>query len=106
MDPDNNIDSDIFWVFVAGNTPPELDYIGTKYGSVGQLLTFTVSASDYDNDPLTFSASNLPSGASFNPATRTFSWTPAQAGTYTGVHFGVSDGRATDSEDISIVVAP
>lgn len=105
-DPDNNIDSDIFWLFVAGNTPPEMDFIGTRYGNVGQPLTFMVSASDYDNDPLTYRASNLPGGAAFNPTTRTFSWTPSAEGTYTGVHFEVSDGRATDSEDITIIVSP
>jgi hypothetical protein len=108
-DPDNNIDSDIFWIFVAGNTPPALDYIGTKYGTVGQPLTFTVSASDYDNDPLTFSAGNLPGRAAFvdnGNNTGTFNWPNPQVGTYTGVHFEVSDGRSTDSEDISIIVSP
>jgi hypothetical protein len=105
-DPSNNIDADIFWIFVSGNTPPVLDYIGTKYGTAGQPLSFTVSASDYDNDLLTFSASNLPSGSSFNPSTRTFSWTPTLSGTYMGIHFEVFDGRSTDSEDISIVVSP
>jgi hypothetical protein len=69
-------------------------------------LTFTVTASDPDNDALTLSASNLPSGATFTPATGVFSWTPSysQAGTYTLVHFAVSDGSLTDTEDITITV--
>ena len=51
-------------------------------------------------------ASNLSSGATFNPSTRVFSWTPTsgQAGVYSGVHFEVSDGYLTDSEDITITV--
>jgi hypothetical protein len=106
VDTDNNMDADIFWIFVSGNSAPILDFIGTRYGSAGQLLTFTISAVDTDQDPLTFSASYLPAGALFNPLDQRFSWTPTQAGTYTGIHFEVTDGALTDSEDISIVVSP
>jgi hypothetical protein len=74
--------------------------------SEGDLLTFTISATDSDNDPLIYSASNLPPGATFDPETKTFSWTPGydQAGVYPDVHFEVSDGELTDSEDITIWV--
>ncbi|MDM8000973.1 MAG: putative Ig domain-containing protein, partial [Dehalococcoidia bacterium] len=55
---------------------------------------------------LMFSASNLPYGATFDAATRTFCWTPSlrQAGVYSGVRFQVSDGEMTDQEDITITV--
>jgi len=88
------------------NRPPVLNVIGNKSVNEAQNLTFTVSGSDPDGDNLTYSASNLPQGASFNTATRTFSWTPAydQAGIYNNVHFEVSDGTGTDSEDITITV--
>ncbi|MCW7075667.1 MAG: putative Ig domain-containing protein, partial [Candidatus Methanospirare jalkutatii] len=71
----------------------------------GSLLEFTVSAYDPDNDTLSFAASNLPRGASFDPVTRKFIWTPdyEQAGSYK-VHFEVSDGYYNDSEDITITV--
>ncbi|MFC1624616.1 putative Ig domain-containing protein, partial [Candidatus Omnitrophota bacterium] len=86
--------------------PPVLDPIGSKVVNKESLLSFTVSATDGDEDSLTYSASNLPTGATFVPATRTFSWTPAvdQAGVYSGVHFEVTDGTLTDSEDIIITV--
>jgi hypothetical protein len=89
------------------NQAPVLSAIGNKSVTAGQLLSFTISATDPDGNPLTYSASNLPSGASFNASTRTFSWTPTytQAGTYPNVHFQVSDGSLTDSEDITITVA-
>jgi hypothetical protein len=58
------------------NTPPVLGTIGSKSVNEGGLLTFTVSASDPDGDGLTFSASNLPTGANFNPSSHVFSWTP------------------------------
>jgi len=89
-----------------GNNPPVLNPIGNKSINEGQTLSFTVSGSDPDGDALVYSASNLPTGASFNAGTRTFSWTPTynQAGIYNNVHFEVSDGIATDSEDITITV--
>lgn len=95
-------------VVVAGdNIPPLLDPIGDKSVNEGELLSFVVSATDPDGDPLTYSASNLPVGAMFDPAIGSFSWIPAygQAGSYPGVHFEVSDGSLTDSEDITITVS-
>jgi hypothetical protein len=88
------------------NRPPVLGVIGNRSVNEGQALTFTISATDPDGGTLTYSASSLPSGASFTPATRTFTWTPTsgQAGSYPGVHFQVSDSALTDSEDITITV--
>ena len=89
------------------NTPPVLDPIGPK--SVNELatLSFTVSASDGDNDSLKFSlAGTLPPGASINPTTGLFSWTPmaGQTGTST-ITVQVEDGSgATDSEDVTVTV--
>lgn len=91
---------------VSVNRPPVLTAIGSKTVTEGQTLQFTVSATDPDNDPLTLSASNLPTGATFNATTGVLSWTPSysQSGSYTGVHFEVSDGNASDTEDITIIV--
>ncbi len=56
-------------------------------------LTFGVEATDPDGDAITYTASGLPAGASFDPAMRQFTWTPGytQAGEYT-VTFTASDG--------------
>ena len=91
---------------IITNDPPILETIGRKKIYVGKTLSFTISASDTDGDILTFSASNMPVGASFNPDTQTFSWTPTsdQAGVYKNVHFEVSDGKLTDWENIMIRV--
>jgi hypothetical protein len=88
----------------GNNQPPVLNAIGDKSVDEGELLTFTISATDPDGDSLTYSASNLPSGATFNSSTRTFSWTPDEAQTYPNIHFEVSDGELTDSENITITV--
>ncbi|MCA9398380.1 MAG: hypothetical protein KC618_01440, partial [Candidatus Omnitrophica bacterium] len=88
------------------NQAPVLVAIGNKSVDENQLLQFTISATDPDNNPLTYSASNLPSGTLFNPSTRTFTWTPDydDAGTYNTVTFTVSDGSLQDSEIITITV--
>jgi hypothetical protein len=88
------------------NVVPVLNPIGNKTVVAGQLLQFTISATDLNNDLLTYSAFDLPSGANFDASTRIFTWTPtlAQVGTYTGVHFEVTDGASFISANIIVVV--
>ncbi|MEW6009456.1 MAG: polymorphic toxin-type HINT domain-containing protein [Candidatus Omnitrophota bacterium] len=90
---------------LMGNRPPVLNPIGTKFVYAGSTLNFQISATDPNNDPLTYSASNLPAGATFNLNTRTFSWTTSSSdiGFY-DVTFSVSDGQFIDSETIEIRV--
>ena len=87
------------------NHPPVLSPLADKDTDTGTLLTFAVSATDPDGNPLTYSATGLPADALFNPATRTFSWTPkaTQAGSY-NVTFTVTDGKLQDSESVGITV--
>ncbi len=89
---------------ISGKSATRHEY-STMKTPIGERLTFTITATDLDNDFLTYSASNLPEGASFDSDMRIFSWTPRydQAGVYL-VHFEVSDGQLTDSEDITITV--
>ena len=74
-----------------------------------RALAFQVEATDPDGDAITYSASGLPAGASFDPATRQFSWTPdyTQAGQYT-VTFTASDGdksySLSSTKDVTITV--
>ena len=90
------------------NRPPVLNAIGAKTVSENQLLEFTISASDPDGDALTYTASNLPTGASFDAATQTFSWTPGYgaAGNYTVTFTATDNGTPaqSDSETITITV--
>jgi hypothetical protein len=92
---------------ITVNRPPVLSSIGDKTVNEGHLLSFTLLATDPDGDTLTYSASSLPSGATFNPATKTFTWTPSyrQAGSYSSVSFTVSDSKANDNETITITVS-
>jgi hypothetical protein len=100
-DPGLLSDSETITIVVGDNNPPVLDPIGNKRVAEGDTLTFTVSATDPEGHNLFYSASNLPSGANFDPVTRTFTWTPnyTQAGTYTGVRFRVVDDGVPAGED-------
>lgn len=91
-------------VLSGSNHPPVLAAIGNKSAGENQTLSFTVSATDVDGNPLTYSVSGLPAGATFT--NRVFTWTPgfSQAGSHS-VTFTVSDGQAEDSETIAITVA-
>lgn len=73
--------------------------------AAGQIVQFVLSATDADNDALTYSVITLPAGASFNADTRLFSWTPAsgQVGSHTAI-FRVSDGAASSDMNVSITV--
>lgn len=87
------------------DTAPVLGSIGTKSIDEENALVFTISASDVDGDSLAYSASNMPTGASFDAVSGAFSWTPAdgQAGTYV-ITFEATDGFLSDSEDVTITV--
>jgi len=83
--------------------PPTLAPIGDKSVSENSLLSFLISATDPDDDLITYSCPNLPSGAVLSG--ETFAWTPTsgQAGVYE-VTFVASDGQQQDSETITITV--
>ncbi|MBI2107162.1 tandem-95 repeat protein, partial [Candidatus Woesearchaeota archaeon] len=85
------------------NRAPVLSSIGNKQTNENELLEFSISAADPDNDALTYTISNLPSGAAFNQ--QTFSWMPdfTQSGLYQ-VTFTISDSSLTVSETITITV--
>ncbi len=87
----------------SANSAPVLDPIGDRSIPVGRTLSFRVTANDDDGDTLTYSAENLPAGATF--AEQTFSWTPDSVGVYPGIIFKVEDGRGgADTDTITITV--
>jgi len=99
--------TEVLAIYNAGsNLPPELSPIGPKSVNEGVELTFTVTATDADGDAITYSIQNKPSGATLDPQTGKFSWTPShdQTGNYPNVKFIASDGKAQDSEPITITV--
>lgn len=90
---------------VRVNVAPVLASIGNRTVNEGEAVTFIISASDSDGDSLTYSATGLPTGATFTPFNRTFGWTPnyTQSGNYSTT-FVVTDGNYTVQENIVITV--
>jgi serine protease len=80
------------------NAAPLLNALPAQYVLPAGSLQFTVSATDGEGDAVSFNATGLPSGATFNAVTGVFSWPKAQpAGDYTlvvqptdGVSLGAS----------------
>ncbi|MEO6462754.1 MAG: putative Ig domain-containing protein, partial [Candidatus Eisenbacteria bacterium] len=68
-------------------------------------VTFSLSAIDPLGLPLTFSAPNLPRGATFDPLLRRFDWTPGpdQSGTYLP-RFVVQNGYVAAACTVQVVV--
>jgi glucose/arabinose dehydrogenase len=65
----------------------------------GQAYDFTPTASDPDNDPLSFSISGMPGWMSFDPGTGRLQGAPdvSDAGLFSNITISVSDGATTTS---------
>ena len=92
----------------AANRAPVLSSIGNKTGTVGSPVTFTASATDPDSgQTLTFSlGAGAPAGASINPTSGAFTWTPTSVGS-PSVTVRVTDNGTpamSDQEAITVTV--
>ncbi len=90
----------------AANQAPILSAIGNKSGTVGSPVTFTASATDPNGNSLTFSLVNPPTGASINPTSGAFTWTPTSVGS-PSVTVRVTDNGTpamSDQEAITVTV--
>lgn len=91
------------------NQAPVLAPIGNKSVARGNELSFVVSATDADLPANTLSFSldaGAPAGATFDPATRTFRWTPSpnQVGSFSAT-IRVNDGAGgSDFETVQLQV--
>jgi hypothetical protein len=72
------------------NRPPTLDHIGSQSVDEGATLVITLTGQDPDGNSLTYSAENLPEGATFAGQTFTYSPTSGQVGAY-DITFKVTD---------------
>jgi hypothetical protein len=84
---------------------PVFGAIATQNGEQGNFLQFKINASSANNMNLIYTASNLPTGATFDSAAQTLNWTPNvdQAGSYT-LCFSVTDGVTTIKKDVTVTI--
>lgn len=80
----------------TGNQPPAISGTAATSVVVGQKYTFTPSATDPDQDAVTFTIANKPKWATFDPKTGTLSGQPGagDAGTYAAIEIAATDGEA------------
>jgi len=109
-DPPGALDRDASTITVTHvDRKPSMAPISDKSVDENQPLQFTIEGSDPDTEDqnaISFSAYNLPEGATFNPATRTVSWTPTheQSGIYQQILFVIKAGALSDSSTMNITV--
>jgi hypothetical protein len=83
------------------NQKPVLVNPGVITGVMNQLLTFSLSATDPDNDSITYVMRNTPNGAALTR--NVFNWTPEpiDTGSHT-IRFIASDSKLSDTIDVVI----
>ncbi len=96
---------DVTIVIAPNPQPPTLLVPSLVTGQEGSPLELQLHGSDVSGAPLTYSATNLPSGAALDPVTGLLTWTPGftQEGIYK-VPVTVSDGTASTTQTASFVV--
>jgi hypothetical protein len=88
------------------NHAPKISEVPDQVIDESKAFYFKVEASDEDSGTeLSYSASDLPEGAKFDPATQTFRWKPGydQAGEHT-VKINITDGEETVTKAVKITV--
>lgn len=96
------------------NDPPVLTTLPDVTAQSGDVISFTVTATDPDipyGDQLTFlTPTNLPAGATFDPTSGSFIWNPLWSATQSNnyaITFVVKDqANATDQQTVHITVNP
>ncbi len=91
----------------AANQAPVLALPGDLVVREGETLRFPLSATDANADAITFSAEDLPPGASLDPQSGVLTWTPRydQAGNYAGIVVRAGDGQLSDTATLGIEVS-
>ncbi|MCA9170534.1 MAG: tandem-95 repeat protein, partial [Planctomycetales bacterium] len=105
-DPDGLTDTRTVDVQILNvNREPELPGVATQFLGVGQAYELQLEGVDPDGDPITYSAVNLPAGASLDAATGVLNWTPQ--GLAVGRHdvrISVTDGKLSTSRNVTLEV--
>ncbi|MGB7301036.1 MAG: galactose oxidase-like domain-containing protein [Burkholderiaceae bacterium] len=78
------------------NQAPFVSSPGSQVNTIGDTVNLSLSATDPENDALTWTATNLPTGLSINPTTGVISGVVTAAGT-SNVLAMVSDGSSEDN---------
>lgn len=76
------------------NDAPVITSVAPTSVILGEEYTYTPSATDAENDSLTWSLTQKPAGMTINVTTGAISWTPAEAGSSGTVRLVANDGNS------------
>ena len=105
-DAAKNSITDTSRTIIVDNDPLTLDPVGNKNIDENETLTFSASASNAEGDPVSFSLTDAPVGASIDSSSGVFSWTPTEAqGPESYIlNVNAASGDLSKSEEITITV--
>ncbi len=86
---------------IEGPQPPEINSSLIATGTKNQAFSYTVTASG--TQPITYNATNLPAGLSFDPVTQIISGVPTSAGV-TNVPLTATNAAGTDNKTLVITI--
>ena len=91
---------------VLPSPAPVLTLPGRRFATIGQAVEYTVTASDPSGLPSVLLAREIPKGASFDPASGRFLWTPdpSQAGRFDIVFTATNSAAASSTGHLAIEV--
>ncbi len=90
---------------IAGNNAPLLANPGAQSDQAGSTISLQISASDPDNDPLSFVAMGLPTGLIIDGSTGEIAGIPTDDGTY-NVTVWATDGDLFDVTTFTWTITP
>ena len=102
------VDCELITITVGDvNRPPVVDTPGPQETQEYDLVEFTVTATDPDEDNYVLSTNTLPVGSTFDTNTGSFSWVPdyEQAGTHVVTFYATDDGDPNETGEKSVVIS-
>jgi hypothetical protein len=95
------------WTVTAANLAPQLTSPGSQTNAAGDSVSLALTATDADNDLLTYTASGLPAGLSIDPSSGTIAGTlasSAASATPYSVTVTASDGALSSAQTFAWTV--
>ena len=102
---DTSADLTVTFKFPGPDTSPTLAPVADQSATIGVPFSLTLGAATDGNAPLTYAATPLPAGFTFNATTRVISGTPTTAGTTIVTYSVEDDDGDTDSVTFDFAVA-
>ena len=103
---DSPAGDDTFQLTAVPDLMPTAPGISNQSATVGTPYSQTLAAGSGGDTPLSYTASPLPAGLSFNTSTRVISGTPTSAGSTTVTYTVTDDDGDSDTDTFGITVAP